>query len=301
MSHHHHLLIDTCVWLNLSIDPVAEEIVEQLEQLVNIESFTLVVPAIIEEEFERHKPEHAKKLASKLSSRVRETLKYARQFNGPEENEVLLPALETFIVRIEQVSTAAEKMIERIDKILRHPDNKRITSSSDLLEKTVRRGCDKKAPFINNKNSVADAVILESFLEFISKHAENHNCTFSFVTVNTNDFSDRKDNRKPHPELGEPFSSGEVRFSINIADEINTLVNTLLPADTRSKNLLSNEIIQHVYSWPDAGLNLSICPRCKENKMEYIGGHPSQYGGWSVWQICRKCGFKWDTGIPIDD
>jgi len=269
---HHHALIDTCVWLNLVVDLDAEEIVNQLERLVNEKCFTLVVPTIIEEEFDRNKPDFAKKLAKRLSNQLKETLNCVKEYGEPAEKAALLPALRAFLARIAKLPITAEKMFERIERILRHHENKRIPPTSEQLEKAARRGCEKKAPFIFNKNSVADAVIVESFLEFVSKHGGGHDGTFSFVTVNKSDFCDLTDKRIPHPELGEPFSSGKVRFSINIADEINALVNTLLPAERRSELLIPNAIVQHVDSWRRAkkrrkkkgqGIELT-CPHCRQ-------------------------------------
>ena len=96
---HHHLLIDTCVWLNLAIDPAAADIVSLLEQLVSAKSFTLVVPKIIEDEFDRHKSQCAARLGTKLSDRVKETLKFVKDFGEPKDKSILLPALESFLTR----------------------------------------------------------------------------------------------------------------------------------------------------------------------------------------------------------
>jgi hypothetical protein len=295
---HHHALIDTCVWLDLAIDPAANEVVVLLEKLVQDEAFTLVVPSIIEEEFDRNKVRCAEDLALRLSKRVQETLKYAREFGESENNTILVPALETFRDLIKQVPAGAEKLVSRLNHVLRHPDNKRIPTSSKILERAARRGCEKRAPFISNKNNVADAVILESFLEFFSEH-ETDSCTFSFVTANKSDFCDLKDNRKPHPDLDKSFSSGAVRFSINIAEEINAIVNSCLPVDARSGMLLSDEVVRHVASTPGWS-GFSKCPRCGSNKMASIGGHPSAHGAWTMWQMCNNCGYRVDTGEFLD-
>jgi hypothetical protein len=297
----HYALIDTCIWLDLAIDPVADEIATSLEQLLDSTHLSLVVPAIIEEEFDRHKDDCAEKLALRLSKRVQETFKYVQQFGDPAGKTELLAALEQFKNRIAQVECAADMMIQRIEIMLRHPENKRIPHSSRLYELAARRGCEKIAPFIENKNSVADAVILESFLEFHAMQEGEEGCTFSFVTANKSDFCGLKDKRNPHPALGEPFTSGKVRFSINIAEELNTLSKTILPPGNQKVKEISKEAISRVNEWPGIGINLTRCPECKEGAMMFIGAYPSAYGGWSVWQMCGKCGFRWDTGDPMDD
>lgn len=47
---------------------------------------------------------------------------------------------------------------------------------------------------------------------------------------------------------------------------------------------------------------LTQCPKCKSNNcMISSGAHPSQYGGWTYWDICTKCGFRMDSGEFYDD
>lgn len=51
--------------------------------------------------------------------------------------------------------------------------------------------------------------------------------------------------------------------------------------------------------WPDADWR---CPRCDSvNAGTDLVPRPSQYGGWSYWTGCRRCGFTFDTGEPYDE
>lgn len=44
------------------------------------------------------------------------------------------------------------------------------------------------------------------------------------------------------------------------------------------------------------------CPKCgMNNSLLTIGPQPSQFGGWSYWYLCRRCGFHMDSGEPYDD
>jgi hypothetical protein len=50
--------------------------------------------------------------------------------------------------------------------------------------------------------------------------------------------------------------------------------------------------------WPDGAW---ICPNCKSlNNDTPLIPRPSQYGGWSYWTGCSRCGFTLDTGEPYD-
>lgn len=51
--------------------------------------------------------------------------------------------------------------------------------------------------------------------------------------------------------------------------------------------------------WPDTDWR---CPSCNSmNGQTDLIPKPSQYGGWSYWTGCRRCGFTFDTGEPYDD
>jgi hypothetical protein len=51
--------------------------------------------------------------------------------------------------------------------------------------------------------------------------------------------------------------------------------------------------------WPDTAWR---CPKCHNvNKGGGLSAHPSQYGGWSYWAHCERCGYRWDTGEPYDE
>ncbi|WP_419807936.1 hypothetical protein [Sphingomonas sp.] len=51
--------------------------------------------------------------------------------------------------------------------------------------------------------------------------------------------------------------------------------------------------------WPDTDWR---CPSCNSvNGQTDLIPRPSQYGGWSYWTGCRRCGFTFDTGEPYDE
>lgn len=291
----HHALLDTCVWLDLASDPSADEIIARLEDLIASTHFRLVVPQVVREEFDRHKVDCTERLSKRLSAKVTETIRYARQFAEEEKKSDLIAGLELFSKRIKVIANAASQIVGRIEKLLDIPETRKLETTDDLLNRAARRGYEKKAPFTSNKNSVADAIILESYLAFFHRHPRGQ-CTFSFVTLNKSDFADPKDHRQPHPDLGEPFTDGTVKYAINLAEEINRLTNELPPAPKRQKKLLSEDIVQRVNYWEGNQLHPGICPAC--------GKRALVEGGWRgfTWhKQCTSCGRTFDTGESIDD
>ena len=180
------------------------------------------------------------------------------------------------------------KVVKRAEHLLHHKSNIVIKTSSKILELSAKRGCEKKAPFSSGRNSVADAVILESFLEFLSKHKMlGKVCSFSFVSSNTSDFCDPKDKRKPHPQLrGDLTKEGVrlVRFSINIADEINWIIENLRPPKTKPipADIVSSFVVE----------SGGHCANCKTGTLIEAGLR----GG--MWYLrCSHCGIM----IPVED
>ncbi|HEU5407538.1 MAG TPA: PIN domain-containing protein [Nitrospira sp.] len=291
----HHTLIDTCVWLDLASDPAADEIVARLEDLIATTRFRLVVPQVVREEFDRHKAECTVRLAKRMADRVKETIRYANQFGEARSKADLIAGLQAFVKRIEDVANGAATVVTRIEALLDDSETRKLETTPELLRKSAQRGYEKKAPFSSGKNSTADAIILESYLDFYHRH-EPGKCSFSFVTLNKSDFADPKDQRRPHPDLDESFATSAIRYSINLADEINRLTSELPPAPKREKKLLSEEIVRRVDFWPGDHRSPGICPAC--------GARALVEGGWRghTWhKRCTSCGSLFDTGESIDD
>jgi hypothetical protein len=296
----HHSLFDTCVWLDLASDPFADEILSRLEDLIATTQFQLVVPQVIKEEFDRHKVDCAEKLAKKMAVRVAETTRYARQFADEETRADLIARLEVFAKRIEAVPNAAAHIVGRIEGLFELPGTTKLETTDGLLHRAALRGYEKKAPFTSNKNSVADAILLEAYLAFFGRHQKGE-CTFSFVTVNKSDFADPKDHRKPHPDLGEPFADGSIVYSINLAEEINRLTTELPPAPKREKRLLAEDVVQRASGWvdpfdDDRPIGMPKCPACGARALFDYG-----WRGFTWHKRCAACQRFFDTGIHMDD
>lgn len=50
-----HVLIDTCVWLDLAQDPKLTPLLSVVEQLLKDQSFHLMAPPVVRDEFKRNK------------------------------------------------------------------------------------------------------------------------------------------------------------------------------------------------------------------------------------------------------
>lgn len=86
------------------------------------------------------------------------------------------------------------------------------------LSSAAERALGRKAPcHHNNKNSLADAIVFETYLDALT--AGESGDRFAFVTHNTSDFSVPTGNQKlPHPDLAPHFSKIKSMYFIQLAE-----------------------------------------------------------------------------------
>ena len=108
-----------------------------------------------------------------------------------------------------------------VEQILGRAETVPITDAAKL--RAADRALAKKAPFHRNKNSVADAILIEAFADVVKgKDTTGHQ--FGFVTHNKNDFSQPDgDHRQPHPDFGGIFTKRKVRYFTTLKDAIMTV------------------------------------------------------------------------------
>jgi hypothetical protein len=112
------------------------------------------------------------------------------------------------------VGSGALATLGAIEKLFR--DVTPIEASDAVKMRAAERALAGKAPCHHaNKNSVADAVIVETYFECVQ--AGDAGQRFAFVTHNTQDFSDT-DHRMAHPDIANRFSRIKSLYFINLAD-----------------------------------------------------------------------------------
>lgn len=162
------------------------------------------------------------------------------------------------------------------------------TSSEALRARAVSRALAKTAPFHRNNNSAADALIIEAALAFAK--VDRHGQPFLLLTHNTDDFSDPKDTRKPHPDLAPEFTTHRIGYMTNAGAMLHEV----------QAGLIAPEVVERVErvmasNTPDEG----ACRSCGA----LARGHwrRSQYGGGLSWHMtCGSCGESRDTGEFYD-
>ena len=212
-----NVLIDTCVWLDLAQDPKQTPLLLVVENMVKEKSISLIVPRVVHDEFHRNRERVAKSSARSLAShfqQVKEAVK--KGTSDPRRQRALLAQLDNLNHKIPLIGGAAESVLERIAKLFQEAA---ILGTSDVAKlRAADRALTRRAPcHRENKNSMADAIVVEMYFEAAKKGKPGER--FAFVTHNKSDFSLLDgDQRVPHPDLSAGFSKIKSLYCVNLAE-----------------------------------------------------------------------------------
>jgi hypothetical protein len=131
---------------------------------------------------------------------------------------LVLSHLDDVDHKIPIIGGAAVNTLDRIEKLLNASP---IIEPSDAVTlRAAQRASEKKAPFLRDKNAMADAIIIETYADCVgAKTAAG--VRFAFVTHNKNDYSTEGGNQKvPHPDLASFFSRIKSLYFINLPEAL---------------------------------------------------------------------------------
>jgi hypothetical protein len=112
-----HILIDTCVWLDLAKDHQQQTILAALEELVRQREITLLLPRIIIEEFARNRARCIEDGSRSLSSMLKRAKDAVEKFGTPRGKRAVLLQLNEVDFRLPTLGDAAVETVGRIEKL----------------------------------------------------------------------------------------------------------------------------------------------------------------------------------------
>ncbi len=220
------LLIDTCVWLDLAKDHRELPVITALEELLRGGDVKLIVPAIVETEFARNRERVAEEARASFKTHIRLAREAVSRYAPDETKATTLSALSDVDHEIHNRGDAASGTMDRIDVLLSAAD--RYPMSDDIKRRVVDRALTQAPPYHRAKNSVGDAIILETYIDHMAAHTGPEH-GFAFITHNTKDFSEPTgDKRQPHPELAALFDGERSRYATTLVEVIRELDPDLL-------------------------------------------------------------------------
>lgn len=227
------LLIDTCVWLDLAKTAEGEKILDLLNEFLEREEVSLILPEIIISEFDRNKDRIIADAGKSLSSHFKKVKEMVATHGDQNLKEKVLSQLNDIDHKIPTLGENAFGSIQRIEELFKKSE--KIPLSDEIKIRAAQRAIDKKAPFHLSKNSIGDAIIIESYCDYKLKN-ESQEFKFIFVTHNKNDFSLRDGNQKfPHEDLANIFNSSKSEYFISLPEALNT-INPELVEDIEFEN-----------------------------------------------------------------
>jgi hypothetical protein len=231
------LLVDTCVWLDIAKDPKRTPILDVVGEMIRLGKITLIVPRIVLDEFQRNRERIARDSAKSLSTHFRLVKDAVGKMGGDKRRvKAVISYLEDVDHKIPIIGGSAGSSLDYIEKMLTASTIVETTEAVKL--RAAQRALERRAPFHHGKNSISDAIIIETYADCVSEKTSG--VRFVFVTHNKADFSMESGNHKlPHPDIAGLFSRIKSLYFINLSEALRRI----------EPSLVSDLILD--YSWTE--------------------------------------------------
>jgi len=200
-----YLTLDTNIWINSLYESGKDyNFIESLEYWIEKGDVQILLPEIIKKEWERNREKHKENCVEVWRMFFNKAIKvfYAH-------SEVIKQLMTP-----ENLEERAEVQIKRIENIFENSILIPITDEYKI--KATELAEQKAAPFFDDKNSIGDAYIYISMIDFITKK-ELLNCIF--ISCNYKDFSKDKGSKDIiHPNLESEFTKLKIKYYNCIED-----------------------------------------------------------------------------------
>src|SRR5450759_400682 len=177
-----HVLIDTSVWLDLAQDNKQTTLIDSLEAMIKEKLMVLLVPQIVLSEFQKNRERVAERARKSLSSQFNLVKEAIRKSEGEgTKKDSVLEYLADVSHKIPLLGGMAAASLSRIDSLLSKA--KPIETSDAIKVRATERALNGMPPcHHDNKNSIADAALIETYLECVKTGKARDR--YAFVTHN---------------------------------------------------------------------------------------------------------------------
>lgn len=210
-----YVLLDTCVWLDLAQDRKLRPLVLVLENMVRENMLRLVVPELVFTEFKRNRSRVAQAASRSLKGHFQQVREALARLPGDTRRKMsLLKHLDDANHKVPIVGGQVEGILDRLETLL--TDAQHLKPSDAAMLRAADRALHRKAPCHHeNKNSMADAILLEMYADLVRSAPPGER--LAFVTHNKNDFG-AQNARLPHPDIASLFSRVKSLYFMNVAE-----------------------------------------------------------------------------------
>jgi len=209
-----HLLIDTSVWLDLVKDTRQLPVLKTIPALIKSDRLELILPQIVVDEFNRNSDRIVADSRRSLTSHFKQVREAVSLFGDEAQREALIQQLREIDHRIALGGESVPESLGIIDELFRTTAKTAVTATAKF--RAADRGLNKHAPFHRQRNSMADAILLEIYVDALASR-KTPDEIYGFVTHNTQDFSESNgDSRQPHADIAGLFDGALSRYVTNL-------------------------------------------------------------------------------------
>ena len=315
------LLIDTSVWLDLAKDYRLSAVLTAIEELIDARMIELIMPVIVLDEFARNRDRVVEQSRRSFASHLKRVREAIVEFGDDDRIEATLHELGEIEHKISMKGEVSQQTLKRIETVM--ASSRAVAASQQAKNKVVERALAKLAPFHRSKNSVADGLLIETFVEAADSVADSE-AEFFFVTHNTRDFSQHDgDQRLPHADLEPLFASSKRHYATSIVEVVKLIDGEMLAeyewertysSDSRwLSEILNAEHLLSMQVWYNRHMNLrarvesgDVRVITKEDYDKLDGYHPEVIVD-SIWQGALKAARETENEVgrellgPWDD
>ena len=281
-----NVLIDTCVWLDLAEKSQQTPLMEPLEALLSYGGVNLLFPQIVKDEFAKSRARVAERSTKGLSTHFNLVKDAIRRSDGSKRlKDRMLAYLSDVDHRLPQVGGQAKVTLDRIQKIM---DAFPTIPISDAVKiRAADRALNRKGPcHRENRNSMADALIIETYFDAVKGGAARDR--YAFVTHNKHDFSlVAGDEKLPHTDIASGFS------------KIKSMYFTSLGQCLQKVNPAFVNEVMYVTSYEEQPRSLSEMLEAVDRLTTEVWHNRNMNTQWAIdhgkhWIVTKE---QWDAGI----
>jgi PIN domain len=207
------LLIDTSTWLDLAKSRDGRRLVRPLQRFVEDGHIKLLVPQVVLDEFDRNRDSVKKTMTTSLTERIKAFRKELAAYAEMDYRDQELRLFDQWSYQVSLSAAMTTRNFEDIATLL--AAGKRLEPTSDERDRVVARALAKTAPCHRQRNSVADALLIEMYTTAIGSAGPVD--TYAFVTSNSDDFSSAQgDKRQPHEDLADAFEAEYSTYCLGV-------------------------------------------------------------------------------------
>lgn len=236
-----NLIIDTNTWIYMANGYNQDtgsfesghhfKLVEKIADLVTQEKVEIIVNDIIIDEWKKNKV-RTETLINKIQAGIDEfekSINNSKKHVSPEGAKKADEFLNEYKLERRKEIQRNRAHISTVENLLFNKSTT-IPITQSVKNLALDLALKKKAPF-HKKNSMADALILFSAIEYFKEGGFDWIDNTFFVSNNTEDFCEKKGSSKIHPDLAAYLVQSQILFDTNLARVLNLSEDIIMEID----------------------------------------------------------------------